>query len=69
MSKIVVFLNGKAGQVEEQVLIPDLLKEAGLDPKMILVEHNRRVLLRGEWPDISLKHGDRLEFLRVVAGG
>jgi len=40
-----------------------------LSPKMILVEHNNRALLRTEWKGLTLEHGDRLELIRVVAGG
>ena len=69
MSKIVVFLNGKPRQIVTKTVISDLIEDLGLDPKMILVEYNEKALLRGEWPEISLKHGDRMEFVRVVAGG
>jgi thiamine biosynthesis protein ThiS len=32
-------------------------------------ELNRETLLRDEWPARTLQHGDRVEFIRVVAGG
>jgi thiamine biosynthesis protein ThiS len=69
MSKITVFLNGKAQQVEPDRKIEGLLTELKLSPKMILVEYNNRALLRQEWETVHLEHGDRLEFIRVVAGG
>ena len=69
MSKIVVFINGKPCQVEETASITGLLSLNRLDPKMILIEHNQRALLRSEWPGVSVRHGDRFEFVRVVAGG
>jgi thiamine biosynthesis protein ThiS len=69
MSKITVFLNGKPRQVEEDQGVEDLLSELNLSPKMILVEYNNRALLRQEWNGIHLGHGDRLELIRVVAGG
>ncbi|MDZ4789308.1 MAG: sulfur carrier protein ThiS [Blastochloris sp.] len=67
--KIALFVNGKAQQVPKDALIVELLEELKLSPKMILVEHNNRALLRSEWDGIKLEHGDRLELIRVVAGG
>jgi len=40
-----------------------------LPPQSILVEHNGLALHRHEWPGRSLAEGDRIEFIRVVAGG
>jgi thiamine biosynthesis protein ThiS len=69
MSKIVVFVNGQARQIDPGTSLTTLIGELKLTPRMVLVEHNGRALLRAEWPDVSLDHGDRLEVLRVVAGG
>jgi len=35
----------------------------------VLVERNGEALLRQEWDQRRVEHGDRLEFVRVVAGG
>ncbi|HEV3147676.1 MAG TPA: sulfur carrier protein ThiS [Chthoniobacterales bacterium] len=40
-----------------------------LPPQTILIEHNGLALHRQEWPQRSLAEGDRIEFIRVVAGG
>lgn len=69
MSKITVFLNGKARQIDREAGIERLLTDLKLSPKMILVEHNNRALLRTEWSGLTLEHGDRLELIKVVAGG
>ena len=69
MSKIIVFLNGKPRQISDTTTLSGLIKELNLDPKMILVEHNGKALLRTEWAGVSPRHGDRMEFVRVVAGG
>jgi thiamine biosynthesis protein ThiS len=34
-----------------------------------LIEHNAVALRQREWPEQSLAEGDRIEFVRVVAGG
>lgn len=69
MSKIVIFLNGQPRQTDAATPVESLVSSLKLSPRMVLVEHNGRALLRSEWPLLRLQHGDRLEILRVVAGG
>ena len=64
-----IFVNGRARQVSGQATLGELASECGLDPKRLLVEVNQQTLLRDEWPQRALQHGDRVEFIRVVAGG
>jgi len=40
-----------------------------LPPETVLVEHNGVALHRREWPQKALTDGDRIEIIRVVAGG
>ena len=68
-SPVVVFINGQPRQVREGEGILSLILQHRLDPKMIPVEHNQKALLRSEWDAQQLQHGDRMEFIRVVAGG
>lgn len=63
-----LILNGteresRATQVE------DLVAELGLPLAAAFVEHNGTALLRSEWAATSLADGDRLEIIRMVAGG
>jgi sulfur carrier protein len=46
-----------------------LIDRYQLPPQSILVEHNGLALHRHEWSGRSLAEGDRIEFIRVVAGG
>jgi sulfur carrier protein len=46
-----------------------LVAELGLPLAAALVEHNGIALLRSEWPTTKLRDGDRLEIIRMVAGG
>jgi sulfur carrier protein len=62
-------LNGERRAVPAGQALPDLLAALGLPPQAVLVEINGRALLRAEWPSVELADGDRLEILRVVAGG
>ncbi len=49
--------------------ITEFAAELGLPPELLLIEHNGIALTRSEWPETRLKDGDRLEILRVAAGG
>ena len=67
--KITVFANGKARQVETGKTVAEMIREMRLVPASVLVERNGEALLRQEWEDEKVEHGDRLEFVKVVAGG
>jgi sulfur carrier protein len=67
--RLTIFLNGHARQVGATITLGELARECGLDPRQLLVELNRETLPRDAWPDRGLQHGDRVEFIRVVAGG
>jgi thiamine biosynthesis protein ThiS len=67
--KIVVFANGRARQVSPDLSILDLMSSLKVNPKAVLVEINGTALFREEWVSRELEHGDRLEIIRVVAGG
>ena len=62
-------INGEPRRVPAEQPLAELLASLGLPPRAVLVEHNGRALLRDEWPGLVLADGDRLEILRVVAGG
>ncbi len=68
-SPITVFLNGHARQIAPTTTLGDLAREVGLEPRQLLVELNLQALPRKEWLEKTLEHGDRVEFIRVVAGG
>ena len=63
-----LFLNGQKREVEAGT-VTDLINELGLTPEVVLVERNGTALLRSEWPQTPLADDDRLEVLRVAAGG
>jgi sulfur carrier protein len=67
--RLSIFVNGRARQVGSAMTLGELAAECQLDPKRLLVEINGQTLLRDEWPGQTLAHGDRVEFIRIVAGG
>ena len=64
-----ISLNGESVDARDTDTIADLMERYQLPPQSILVEHNGLVVHRHEWPQRSLAEGDRIEFVRVVAGG
>lgn len=64
-----VIVNGETVDLGETKTIADLVARYELSPQSILVEHNGTALHRREWPQTQLNDGDRVEFIRVVAGG
>ncbi len=67
--KLSIFVNGRARQVGAAVTLGELAAQCALDPRRLLVELNGETLSRDAWPGHRLRHGDRVEFIRVVAGG
>jgi sulfur carrier protein len=67
--RLSIFVNGHARQVSGTMTLRELAASCGLDARQLLVELNRQTLSREEWPGRALQHGDRVEFIRVVAGG
>lgn len=66
---IEVHLNGETRSVQFGQSLTEVIVGFGLPPQAVLIEHNGRALLRSEWDDQQLSDGDRLEILRIVAGG
>ena len=64
-----MFANGKARQVSAEKTVAEMVRDLKLTPAAVLVERNGRALLRQEWEKERVEHGDRLEFVKVVAGG
>ena len=68
-TQVTVFANGKARQVSVEKTVAEMVRDLKLTPAAVLVERNGRALLRQEWEKERVEHGDRLEFVKVVAGG
>jgi len=63
-----LLLNGQEREVRARH-VEALVAELGLPLAAALVEHNGTALLRSEWATTALHEGDRLEIIRMVAGG
>ena len=64
-----IAVNGESVNACEAQTIAELIDRYQLSPQSVLVEHNGLALHRHEWSKRPLAEGDRIEFIRVVAGG
>jgi len=64
-----ISLNGESVDTREAKTIGELIDRYQLPSQSILVEHNGLAVHRHEWAEQALAEGDRIEFIRVVAGG
>ncbi len=64
------FLNGERVERHPDArTIEELVERLELAAETTLVEHNGVALRRREWTSRNLQEGDRVEVLRVAAGG
>ena len=64
-----IAVNGESVDSGKAKTIADLIAGYQLPPQSILVEYNGLALHRREWSERLLTEGDRIELIRVVAGG
>lgn len=64
-----VWLNGELADARGAQTVAELAERYALPPNSILVEHNGVALHQREWTGRRLGEKDRVEFIRVVAGG
>lgn len=64
-----VIANGETVPTEFPCTIEQFLVRQGLLPRSVVVEHNGDAVAPSEFPERPLRSGDRLEIVRIVAGG
>jgi len=64
-----LIVNGDPRDFVNSETIEQMVTELDLPKATVLVEHNGTALLRSDWPITPLAPNDRVEILRVSAGG
>lgn len=67
--EVSIVLNGKLRLVEAGLSVRALLRQLELEPGMVVVEHNRRILARDVLSDTEVEEDDRIELVHFVGGG
>ena len=64
-----ILINGENADARGAQTVQELVDRFELPSQTVLIEHNGLALHRREWRNRGLAEGDRIEVLRVVAGG
>lgn len=64
-----LFVNGSELEVMDSHNIEELVAELRLPASLLLIEHNGAPLRREDWAGTPLATDDRIELLRISAGG
>ena len=66
---MILWINGESREIDKAATVAELITRLELPAKVLLVEHNGTALHRDEWSVRALNENDRLEIIRIVAGG
>jgi thiamine biosynthesis protein ThiS len=64
-----ILLNGERRQVPDGLNLEGLLQHLQIKAERVAIEHNRRIVKRDDWSQVSLSSGDELEIVHFVGGG
>jgi len=66
---VTVVINGTPRVVAEGATLLDVLGTLSLDPRAVVVEHNRRIVRRPSLGEVRVASGDAIELVQFVGGG
>ncbi|MDB6024589.1 MAG: thiamine biosynthesis protein ThiS [Verrucomicrobiales bacterium] len=64
-----IIANGQSITTKLPCSLEEFLLAQGLLPKSVVVEHNGEAVVPSEFSKRELAQGDRLEIVKIVAGG
>ena len=62
-------INGEERGFASPLTLSGLVEQLGMKHDRVAVELNRNIVPRGQWAEMSLSEGDRLEIVHFVGGG
>jgi thiamine biosynthesis protein ThiS len=62
-------INGESREVPGPATLQDLLTHLDLDPRGVVVEHNRTIVRRPQLAEVAVAEGDQVEIVHFVGGG
>jgi sulfur carrier protein len=68
-SQQAVIANGQPVAAEVPCSLETFLVTQNLLPRSVVVEHNGEAVAPSEFPQRQIRAGDRLEIVKIVAGG
>lgn len=64
-----VVVNGETRAVTRDATLLEVLRTLDLDPRTVVVEHNRHIVRRIGLSDVRVSAGDAIELVHFVGGG
>jgi thiamine biosynthesis protein ThiS len=64
-----LLINGETREVPDPATLADVLTHLALDPRGVVVEHNRTIVRRPRLAETAVADGDELEIVHFVGGG
>ncbi len=64
-----VVVNGERRAVTRGATLLELLAALALDPRAVVVEHNRTIVRRPRLGEVTVAPGDAIELVHFVGGG
>jgi sulfur carrier protein len=64
-----ITVNGKTDAIDPGLTLLGYLEKRGINPAMIVVEHNGELPDRESWGQVILQTNDRLELIKFMGGG
>ena len=55
--------------MQPEQTLSNLLDQLELDPQRVVIERNRQIVPRNQFPAMTLEDGDTVEILQFVGGG
>ena len=64
-----IIVNGTSKIIHNPLSILDLIAEFNLDPHILIIEHNRKIISGDDLKNVILQNGDTVELIKIVGGG
>ena len=64
-----ITINGEQRGVSSAATLLELLQQLEIDPRAVVVEHNREIVRHPRLQEVTLSEGDAVELVHFVGGG
>ena len=70
LATVAIRVNGETREIPTGWTLSNLLADLALDPRLVIVEHNREIVRdRTTFDEVTLQDNDVLELVHFVGGG
>ena len=66
---MLVTINGEKKEIRNGSTIADILRQLGIEDKVMAVAVNMQIVKKEQWGSFQPKEGDKIEFLGFTGGG